>query len=109
MSKTVDEIKRGYAPVYAALYPELCVIFQKHGYALAVHGSMRRDFDLVAIPWASEVSTHEVVLDEIKRVFATTSMGGATVKNHGRIAYTLAIGFGACAMDLSFTPEARHD
>lgn len=104
MSKTVEEIKRGYAPVYAALYPELCGIFQKHGYALAVHGSMRRDFDLVAVPWAEKVSAHDVVLGEIQKTFATTRIGTGTPKNHGRVAYTLAIGFGECAMDLSFFP-----
>ena len=44
--KTVEQIKPTYAAVYAAaLYPDLCKLFQKHGYALAVHGSLARDFE----------------------------------------------------------------
>lgn len=41
-----------YAPIYAAcLYPELEEMFRTKGWALAVHGSLARDFDIVAIPW----------------------------------------------------------
>ena len=40
------------AAVYAAaLYPDLAEIAREHGYALAVHGSLARDFDLIAVPW----------------------------------------------------------
>lgn len=38
------------APVYACMYQELAEICRAHGYALAIHGSMARDFDLIAIP-----------------------------------------------------------
>lgn len=43
------------APFYAAgLYPKLADIFRSHGYALAVHGSVGTDFDLIAVPWVKE-------------------------------------------------------
>jgi hypothetical protein len=46
-----------YAPIYAAaLYPELSEIARSHGYALAVHGSLARDFDLICVPWAVQIS-----------------------------------------------------
>ncbi len=97
--------KPSYAPLYAAaLYPELCLIFRRHGYALAVHGSLARDFDLVAIPWTEEVSAPDDVLREVMEVFAVKIIGAPELKPHGRLAYTLSVGFGECAADVSFMP-----
>lgn len=63
MSKTIDQIKPNYAPVYAAaLYPEFAKIFQRHGYALAVHGSLARDFDIIGIPWAEKIPLQKMLL-----------------------------------------------
>lgn len=107
--KTAEQIKPNYSPVYAAaLYPELARIFVDNGYALAVHGSMARDFDLVAIPWTENVSEPEILISLITTKFAITLVhdehGRFENKNHGRIAYTLSIGHGECAIDLSFMP-----
>jgi len=97
-----------YAPVYAAaLYPDLAKLARDHGYALAVHGSLRRDFDLICIPWTPAPSTPRAVIDAITSTFAIKEIGGEpTAKEHGRTAYTLAVGFGECALDLSFMPAA---
>ena len=103
MAKTTEQIKPNYAPVYAAaLYPELAKLFQKHGYALAVHGSLARDFDLIAVPWGEKLSSQEEILKEITTTYAINIIGEPTIKKHGRIAHTLSIGFGECAIDLSF-------
>lgn len=40
-----------YAPMYAALYPSLAEIARTHGWALAVHGTLGRDMDLICVPW----------------------------------------------------------
>jgi hypothetical protein len=102
MPKESREIHPNYAPVYAAaLYPKLAKVFQKHGYALAVHGSLARDFDLIAVPWAENVSSHEEVIKEITRGYIR-QIGAPDAKRHGRIAYLISIGFGECALDLSF-------
>jgi hypothetical protein len=46
----------------AALLEPLREMAKKHGYAVAVHGSLARDIDLVAIPWTAEaVSAPELV------------------------------------------------
>ena len=101
--KTVEQLKPNFAPVYAAaMYPELAAIFQRHGYALAVHGGLARDFDLVALPWAEKISSEEEVLREVPTTFAVQIVGTMGVKNHGRVAHTLSVGFGQCAIDLSF-------
>lgn len=103
---SVEKPPPSYAPVYAAaLYPELAAIARDHGYALAVHGSLRRDFDLICIPWVREPSPPRDVVEAFVSRFAIREIGGEpTTKEHGRMAYTLAIGFGECAIDLSFMP-----
>jgi hypothetical protein len=96
-----------YAPVYAAaLYPAWAEIARQHGYALAVHGSLARDFDLICIPWGDEPKEPQAVIDAIKAEFAVKEVGGPpSEKPHGRVAYTLSIGFGECFADLSFMPR----
>lgn len=93
-----------YAPVYAAMYPELVGIVKKHGYALAPHGSLQRDFDLVCIPWVAHPSTADDVVKDICSAFALNTIGIPTVGFHGRKIYTLSMGFGECFLDLSFMP-----
>jgi len=98
-----------YAPVYCALYPRLAEITRKHGYALAVHGTLGRDMDLICVPWVDEPSTPEAVMAEMTSTFDLWLLfeGKGTAKKHGRVAYTISIGFGECAIDLSFMP--RHE
>lgn len=103
--KAIEQLQPNYAPVYAAdLYPELARIFQKHGYALAVHGSLRKDLDLIAVPWAEKISSPEAILEEIEETYVFRIIGEPTAKNHGRVAYFFSVGFGECAIDLSFFP-----
>jgi hypothetical protein len=109
----MEKPKPSYAPVYAAaLYPDLAPIFREHGYALAVHGSLQRDFDLIAVPWVDDPqpSDPQTVLDAITSAFAIrqiTPPGTGNDKPHGRQAYTISIGHGHCSLDISFTPMSR--
>lgn len=96
-----------YAPVYCAMYPDLAKIARKHGYALAVHGSLQRDFDIVGIPWVESPSDTKAVIQEILSEFAITQIGEPQVKLHGREVYTLSIGYGECFLDLSFMPVVK--
>lgn len=108
MTKTKDQVKPNFGPVYAAaLYPQFARICIDNGYALAVHGSLARDFDLIAIPWTDGASTPEKILDAITSKFSVSWVGEVEKKKHGRIAYTLSIGFGECAVDLSFMPRCK--
>lgn len=91
------------APMYAALYPELAEICRSFGYALAVHGTMSRDFDIVALPWAETMSggPEDVVTAICKRFAVTKVSGDPVIMNHGRICYNLAL-MGEFFFDLSF-------
>lgn len=52
------------APAYTFLYPILCEAARACGYALAIHGTMQRDLDLVAVPWVDEALPAWLVIHE---------------------------------------------
>ncbi|WP_300335620.1 hypothetical protein [Accumulibacter sp.] len=95
----------GFAPLYCGMYPELATLVREHGYALAVHGSLQRDFDLICIPWVAEPSEPDVVVTAITETFSVQRVGDPDTTHHGRKRWTLAISFGECFMDLSFMPK----
>lgn len=81
-----------------------------HGYAIAVHGSLARDIDLIACPWRE----HNVSSpDDLVKVLCG-AIGGVTgsclrqsertEKPHGRVAYTLIHGGFIGEIDLSVMP-----
>ena len=94
-----------FAPVYACLYPQLAEISRSHGYALATHGSMARDFDLICVPWSDKPSDPQDVVLSMLNAFALTQVGEPSIKNHARLVYTLSVKFGECFIDLSFMPR----
>lgn len=94
-----------YAPMYCALYPELAALVRKHGYALAVHGSLQRDMDLICVPWVAAPSEPADVVAAITEQFAIRHIGEPEIKEHGREAWTISVGFGECFIDLSFMPR----
>ena len=97
-----------YAPMYCALYPELAKVTQEHGDALAVHGSLGRDMDLICVPWVDNPSEPDEVVKAITEKFHIKAVGGPpTIKEHGREAWTISIGFGECFIDLSFMPRIK--
>jgi hypothetical protein len=44
------------------------VVARAHGYAIGVHGSLKRDIDLIAVPWSQEASTPKVLADAIQAI-----------------------------------------
>jgi hypothetical protein len=95
-----------YAPMYCALYPQLAEIARKHGYAMAVHGSLGRDFDLICIPWIEEPNEPSAVVAEITTAFTIRTVGEPDTTHHGRERWTVSIAFGECFIDLSFMPRS---
>ncbi len=93
------------APVYASLYAELAEVFRTHGYALAIHGSLARDFDLIAIPWVALPSGPPTVLRAREKEFALKVAGPPEKKLHGRMAYSMVFAGGTACLDISFTPK----
>jgi hypothetical protein len=92
---------------YAALYPALRETARQHGYALALHGSLGRDLDLVAVPWVEDAAHPETLVAAL-----TETAGGFAVpqavaeKPHGRVAVVIALGRSGGMIDLSIMPRA---
>jgi len=53
--------------LYAHMFFELKEIALKYGYNLVLHGSMSRDLDLIAIPWAREILPYEPMIEEFAK------------------------------------------
>ena len=98
-----------FAPVYACLYPQLAEIARSHGYALAAHGSLGRDFDLICVPWKDNPDPPQEVVDSFTTTFSIKEVGKPEYKNHKRLVYTLSLSFGECFLDLSFMPLVTND
>jgi hypothetical protein len=118
------------APFFACLYPGLCDVARKCGYALAIHGTVTTDLDLVAIPWVPEALPADVLMNAlmshlsacgyedllrqdlpeelVRQIMARKEPGtdlGGTLKPHGRIAWNLYLQAGS-KVDLSVMPRS---
>lgn len=94
------------------------------GYAIGVHGSMARDFDLIAAPWADEAGEAELlvttIVSELRKFFGDDGVYWLarehwTAKPHGRLALTIFFQARHCVetpagafpvIDLSIMPRA---
>lgn len=119
------------APFFACIYHGLCDVARARGYALAIHGTVTTDLDLIACPWTDEAVPAEelkdalmqhlgacgyadllrrescLTEDQVQQVLARKEPGmdnGGTVKPHGRIAWNLYMDAGA-KVDLSVMPR----
>ena len=99
-----------YGPVYAlGLYPKLAELFREYGYALAIHGSVSSDFDLIAVPWVEHAADPDNVIEAVTKKFAIElpDDGKPTPKPHSRVAYKVHLSFADCALDISFTTRTN--
>lgn len=78
-----------YGLAYAKTLPHLCQIAREHGYALAVHGSMATDLDLLACPWTEEAADPETLAETIREAIDGHFTGTAIEKPHGRRAWSI--------------------
>lgn len=86
------------------------------GYALAVHGSLSRDLDLIAVPWTDEAKGADSVVAALAAatkeatgwgdVSGRDENGGKTAKPHGRVAVTIVASF-ELSLDISVMPLAE--
>lgn len=99
---------RDFPAMYFTIYPMLANIARENGYALAVHGSIGRDFDLIATPWTDEAVAPELLIAALRDGSATLVQGTgvATAKPHGRLCWNLELGAGAY-LDVSVIPRGQ--
>lgn len=85
----------GNPVTYAALYPSLVAVGREHGYAVALHGSLRKDMDVIAIPWTEEASSAEDLVDAVVESTKGSVLGDVTAMPHGRLVWTINLASGA--------------
>lgn len=111
-AKTLARFERHIGPMREAA--------RAHGYALAVHGSLRRDIDLIAAPWWPDASEPDVLIAAL-----VAACGGwmktdpnrtdrnnylhhsPEPKPHGRLGYQIIPGDGHTYFDVSVLPCAE--
>lgn len=94
----------------------------RHGYAIAVHGSLARDIDLVAIPWTEDATDALSLVGAVIRAaaahgphataFLSRNETNPTPKPHGRLCWAIHLADGVyidlAVMPRSFNEEKRH-
>ena len=106
MTKTKEEVKTNHrSPFYAMMLPELTKVALDHGYALAIHGSMMSDLDMIAVPWIQNADAVEVLANAMyERVGRTIWQDDQNMQPtyfpHGRVTYAICI-MGDVYIDLS--------
>jgi hypothetical protein len=98
-----------------SIYPQALELVRAaaraHGYAIGVHGSQKRDLDLIAAPWTEEASLPGVLIAAIAQAVGgyitdATSEGEPwpRVKPHGRLCWSIHLG-GGPYLDISVLPR----
>lgn len=97
MKPKVDERARLCREFYLALMPALRFVGERYGYALCVHGSLKRDIDLVAVPWRDSAPDADSLIEALYA--ATKAVIGLArfrqhdqrpeLKPHGRKAWSI--------------------
>lgn len=111
-----EKIRMAMLPVKAMrhfeeIYQPLVQAARNCGYALAVHGSLARDIDLVAVPWTDEAKPVEEFIERIKDamlardiLFVEKLKDNPVSRPHGRLAWAFHLG-GGPYIDLSVMPR----
>lgn len=113
MPKDKAEVKtNGRAVFYAVLWPDFRRAALDCGYALALHGSMSSDMDMIAVPWTEDAKSQDELVRAISDCIGATIWKDRhtiafTEKPHGRTVYTLSI-MGDYYIDLSVTPKIKE-
>lgn len=91
---------------YAWMIPYLSRIGRQHGYAMAFHGTMSRDMDVVAVPWVETSNPPEELLKAICELTHGTLQpdDANTDRPHGRKAYTITFAGAWHFLDISIMP-----
>lgn len=100
------------APIYAQFWIVLSEEARACGYALALHGTLGRDLDVLACPWTdAAVSAEELVRRLAEKVAWSREEDGSPFttgpvsKPHGRRSWSIPLGAGL-SVDLSVMPLA---
>lgn len=95
----LDQSHANYAMFYIWIFEQAVRWSRTRGWALAVHGSLRRDLDLLAVPWSDEAISTKEYIEGFHNVVGTRNPISTTLKPHGRVACSFV--YGLAYIDLS--------
>lgn len=80
--------------LYVKVFDELFKIAYNIVWCLVLHGSLKRDLDIFAIPWNDNAVTYDVLIKELFKVCNMTAPNEIKLieKKYGRKAYTIPLG-----------------
>jgi len=74
------------------------------GYAVGLHGSMKRDCDLIAVPWVENATGPEMLIVRLCEALNAREVGPREPKPHGRVAVNLQVDGWVKLIDMSICP-----
>ena len=79
--------------LYVRVFDELFKAGHNIGWHLVLHGSLKRDLDIFAIPWEDDAVTYDVLIKELFKVCNRTAPNAIKLveKKYGRKAYTIPL------------------
>lgn len=92
--------------------PDLAKIRQlarEVGYSIGLHGSLKRDVDLIAAPWTEQAAGNADLVEHLCVGLPAERVGWAEYKPHGRVAVTLQIDGYFKPIDLSIMPRIASE
>ena len=88
--------------LYGVLYPVILDAAKGSGYAIALHGSLGRDMDVIAVPWTEDAIPEHELLDRVGQALTAHWWielkhihGDPAVHPHGRLVWTIVLEGGA--------------
>lgn len=105
--------QRRVAKAYCKLIGPLREAARSQGYALGIHGSIKCDIDIIAVPWTDDAVDAETLANvlriEVEKIIGFAVFGSdepfPREKPHGRRCWT--IHFNGTYLDLSITPRCN--
>lgn len=102
------QLAKAARTAHARLIEPIREVARRKGYAVAVHGSLARDVDLLAVPWTPKAASAEqlvrAVFRVVKRLEGLARLSSHEKKPHGRQAWTILVQSGTW-LDLSVMPR----
>lgn len=83
----------GKAVFYAAMWNDFRQAALDKGWALALHGSLANDMDIMAMPWTETASTDEEMINALRSCFTEPIFIGIQITDmpNNRKVFTLSI------------------
>ena len=114
MSKNREAVAcNGRAAFYACMWDDIRKCAMDNGWAVALHGSLVSDMDIMAMPWVDGAISFDKLVEEISKLFsgnlsAEQFMVSYSEKPFGRIVGTIPI-FGDFYLDISSMTNGREE